>query len=201
MFDPGRFPQLAEYIARLPDGLDSYPECKAKGTMILTALEGHDLAPVTDHLPARVVELVRDPPSSGLWVPGPMSDAIFYAVVDTFYPTQAEAFEWTRVRTRKAAQSKLYRALARVTSPKTLLRMANAAHGLFQRGTDLEATYGTDEATLTLTHPPHLHGGLNHRVNCPMFEEILLGAGAGQARVEMVESTPERAVYEAKWTT
>lgn len=201
VLDPGRFPRLAEYIARLPEGLDSYPECRAKGTLVVTALEGHDLERIGDDLPPQVLEMLRDPPATGIWVPGTMSDAVFYAIVDAFYPTEEEVFEWTRERTRRTSESRLYRALARVASPKTLLRMASAAHGLFQRGTELDATYGHNEATIRLTHPPHLHGGLNHRVNCPMFEEVLLGAGATQARVEMVESDPELAVYEAKWIT
>ncbi len=107
--------------------------------------------------------------------------------------------QWTRERTMRMANSRLYRAVSRITRPGTLLRMAAATHGLFQRGTDLAVEYSRTSATLRLTHPPHLHGGLNHRSNGPMFECLLAHTGAQQVSVTITESTPTLAVYDGTW--
>jgi len=193
------YPRLAEYIDVLPDGLASYPECKAKGTLVTSALEGHDTSDLGDGLPDPVVQMLRSPPHPALWVPGPMSDAIFYTVVDAFYPDDDAVMEWTRRRTMQTANSKMYRALSRVARPTTMLKMAAGVHGMFQKGTDLAVEGKDGDVKFVLTHPPFLHGGLNHRVNVAMFEALLMGAGAFEPRVEMTESTPTRATYHARW--
>lgn len=198
--DPQRYPRLAQYLAMLPDGLDSYPECRAKGSLIVSALEAHDTEGLGEGLPDAMVAMIRDPPSPGIWVAAPFSDAIFYAMCDAFYPEDEAVLRWTVERTLRTANSRLYRAISRVTRPGTLLKMAAATHRLFQRGTDLSAEHDNHSATLRLTHPPHLHGGLNHRSNVPMFEAMLSHCGATNIRVVMVKSSPTEAVYEAGWT-
>lgn len=199
--DADRYPQVAAYIGRLPEGLGSYPECRAKGSLIASALEGHDVADLGDGLPDAIAAMLRRPPASGLWVAAPLSDAVFYLLADVFYPTEDAVMQWTRERTLRTANSRLYRAISRVTRPGTLLRMAAAAHGLFQRGTELSATYSDAEATLQLTHPPHLHGGLNHRSNVPMFEALLAHTGAERVQVALTHSSDTEATYHGTWQT
>lgn len=184
----------------LPDGLDSYPECRAKGSLIVSALDTHDTTVLGEGLPQALLAMVRDPPPSGLWVGAPFSDAIFYTISDAFYPDDEDVLRWTAERTRRTADSRLYRAFSRVTRPSTLLRIVAATHRLFQRGTELSAEYSSNAATLRLTHPPHLHGGLNHRSNVPMFEEILSHCGSKDIEVAMVKSSPTEAVYEGTWS-
>ena len=197
--DSRLYPRLAEYIGVLPDGLDSYPECKAKGTLITSALEGHDTSALGEGLPECIVEMLRSPPHPALWVPGTMSDAIFYTIVDAFYPDDEAVMNWTRRRTLKTADSKMYRALSRVARPTTMLKMAAAVHGMFQKGTDLAVEGKDGDVKFVLTHPPFLHGGLNHAVNTAMFEVLLDRAGALGLTIEMIESTPTKAIYHATW--
>ena len=199
--DSRRYPRLAEYIRLLPDGLDSYPDCKAKGTLITSALQGHDTSDLGEGLPDSIVEMLRSPPHPAFWVPGTMSDAIFYTIVDSFYPDEEAVLEWTRRRTLKTADSRMYRALSRVTGPAAIVRMAAAVHGLFQKGTNLSVEGGRGDMAFELTHPPFLHGGLNHKVNCAMFEVLLDRAGAPDPVVEMTESAPTKATYHARWVT
>ena len=198
--DARSYPRLHEYLSSLPSGLASYPDCKSKAVLVRTAIEGHDAAALPPGLPASVRDAVLDPPATGLWVPAVLSDAVFYVMVDAHYPTQEAVHRWTRERTFRAARSKLYRALTRVARPMVLLKMTSAVHGLFQRGTDLDvvrAEAGT--ARLRLSHPPHLHGGLNHFSNVALFEAMIEIAGGLGARVEMIASAPTEARYEAKW--
>jgi hypothetical protein len=125
---------------------------------------------------------------------------VFYAMVDVFFPTKEAVHRWTRERTFRAARSKLYRALTRVARPMVLLKMTSAVHGLFQRGTDLQAERSEgSRARVRLSHPPHLHGGLNHYSNVALFEAMIEIAGGLAPRVEMIASTPTDARYVASW--
>lgn len=200
MIDHATYPRLAEYIAQLPDGLASYPECKSKGALITTALEGHDLRHATRGLPEEISQLIVAPPPSWSWVPATWSDAMFYVLVDTFYPTPEAVLEWTYERTIKASSNKLYRALTRVSGPSALLRMTAAAHGLFQKGTDMSSERVEGGAILRMTHPPFLHCGLNHLSNVGMIRALLEITGARDHEVEMTASEPTQAIYRATWT-
>lgn len=197
--DAARFPQLAAYLDQLPDGLASYPECKAKGSLLLTAIEEHDVSEIGDGLPDELAEVFRRPPLAGVWVPAPFSDAVFYVFVDLLYPTLEETLAWTYERTIRGTQSKLYRALTSVASPWALLRIGTAAHGLFQKGTDLHVVKTPDGADLRLSHPPFLHGGFNHASNTAALRAVLETTGAKNAVVEMVSSEPTEALYRARW--
>lgn len=197
--DAVRFPRLAEYVRALPQGLASYPECRSKGALVATALEGHAIGHLDDGLPREVVAMLRDPPMSWLWIPAPLSDAVFYVLVDTYYPTPDAMLEWTYERTMKASRSKMYRALTRVAGPSALIRMAAAAHGLFQKGTDLAATPIDQGVDLLLTHPPHLHGGFNHLSNIALFQALVEITGARDGESEMLETTPTHARYRVTW--
>lgn len=198
--DRQRYPTLAWYIDQLPEGLASYPDCKTKGSLVLSAIEGHDVSDLRDGLPEMVAATIHNPPSAGLWMHGTLSDAVSYVMVDAFYPTEEAAMQWTRERTRRTSQKKIYRAFARATGPSVLLRAAVAVHGLFQRGTDLEVERTEFGASARLTHPAYLHGGLSHRFNVPMFEEMIGQVGGRDTTASLTASEPEFATYEISWS-
>jgi hypothetical protein len=197
--DAERYPRLAAYLALLPDGLRSYPECTSRGTLVSSATQGHELASFPDGLPTIVRQLIASPPLPGAWVSAVHSDAVFFAVCDTHYPSEAAMLTWTTERTLRTAQSRMYRALTRIAGPNMLLRMASTAHGMFQRGTDMTARAIIGGMQMKLEHPPHLHGGYNHLANVAMIEAVLSLAGVPRAQVEMSESTPTYAIYRARW--
>ena len=195
------YAHLGEYIRRLPDGLDSYPECKSKGTLIRSALEGQPVHAMKPGLPPRVAEMIANPPGAGFWIPAVLSDAVFYAIVDNFYPSEESVLQWTRERTVRTAQSRLYRALTRLAGPVPLLKIASAVHGRFQKGTGLDVLgHSANSVSVRLHHPPYLHGGLNHLSNVALFEAMVGLSGVVGARFEMVLSEPEEARYEGWWT-
>lgn len=197
--DADRYPRLAAYLALLPDGLRSYPACTSRGTLVSSAMQGHELASFPDGLPPAIRQLMTDPPLPGAWVPAVHSDAVFHAIVDTHYAEPGAVLRWTTERTLRTAQSRMYRALTRIAGPNMLLRMTSTAHGMFQRGTDMTAKAIIGGLQIRLEHPPHLHVGDNHLANVAMIEAILSLAGVPKSQVEMTESTPTFAVYHACW--
>lgn len=198
-FDHERYPKLTEYLASLPDGLASYPECKAKGTLIKSIIEGQLADDLTDGAPVELANVIRNPPTFNQWVPATWSDALFYLVVDRKYPTEEAMIDWCYKRTLKMGQSAMYRALVRAAGPKALLKMGAKVHDMFQRGTTLRVELGAKEAELFLEHPPYLHGGWNHLSNVGLFRALLRMTGVHHPQADMVESAPKLARYVLAW--
>lgn len=197
--DPHRFPTLSAYLSRLPAELDSYPECRTKGSMIRSALEGHDLSTDADGLPKRLAEIVADPPPPTRWLPLVYGDAIFHAVCDRFYPTEEQVLDWTYQRTVSMAKNKMYRKLVQVAGPAFLLKISTKVHGVFEKGTRARAEVGDHEARIELSHPPHVHSRLNHYANVGMLHGIIDITGGQRSHCEMRHSKPEGAVFECRW--
>jgi hypothetical protein len=198
--DRDAYPSLARYLDALPDGLASYPECKTRGTLVSSAVFGHVASSFPRGLPAPLRALIVAPPLPGAWVPAVHSDAVFFAICDRHHPTGDEVLAWTRERTLRTAQSKMYRALTRIVGPGMLLRMVGHTHAMFQRGTEMTATSIPGGMKLVLSHPPYLHCGLNHLANVAMIEALIGLATTSQAQVEMPTSAPTYAEYLARWS-
>ncbi len=193
-----RYPRVAEYLAALPDGLRSYPECASKATLLRSALEGHDLS-AERALPAEIVELIRDVPPVSVWVPAVAVNVVFHAVCDLYYPTEAAVLEWSRERTRRMAKNPLYRGVLRLGGPRALIRIATKLDRMFQRGTHISADIERGAATVRLKHPPHLVSPLNQRSNIGMFEAMVEITGGADPRCEVTDAGPEGATFCVTW--
>ncbi len=193
------FPHLAEYLAKLPNGLASYPACLTKGALLRSSLAHARFHPSWTSLPPVLRAALESPPLPSDWVSTVVTDSAFYVVADTYYPTVEALMQWTYERTLQTANLPVYRMLTSVAGLPAFLRGAAKLHGFFQRGTDVRIKIAGDEADVRLEHPPHLHGGLNHLSNEPVFRAVLDAAGAKDTSVEMLESAPTFARYRARF--
>ncbi len=167
--------------------------------MIAASLDHNIPQDIVAQLPAGLVELIDHPPPATVWIPAVHSDALFHIVCDTHYPRHSDMMEWVERRTRKMAARKMYQSLMRIAGPKILLRSAAAAHGLFQKGTDLEAQIRTSSARMILSYAPNLHSSLNTLSNVPLWRVVLELTGGENVHVERTEHTELHAVYECEW--
>ena len=197
--DPARFPALSEYLGTLPAGMDSYPDCQAKGSMVVSALEGHDLSAELDALPPVLVELVRDPPPPTRWIPLVWSEALFHVVCDSFYPGEEAVIAWTYRRTVAMARKPMYRRLASAAGPRFFLRLGAGVHQLFERGTSMKVSSGDRRTRVRLTHPRHVHSTLNKVSNIGMFRAIIEITGGKNGVCTMTQCTPTGAAYDCSW--
>ncbi len=196
---PG-FPRLSKYLAVLPNGFSSYPECRSKGVLLTSALAEVPRHESWNRLPSVVQEAIEHQPLATEWVSTVLSNSVQFAVADTYYPSDEQVLAWNRKRTQLVASSTSYRALVQLTGVKLLLRAAVRIHAMFQQGTDLRVEWITEtEAHLFVEHPPHLQGGASHLANEAVFGAMLEKAGGHEVKVAMIESSPRRAVYRASW--
>lgn len=199
MLDP-RFTTLSAYLAALPAGLDSYPECRTKGAIVRSAIDDSDLGPAVELLPAPLAALVRERPPLTAWVPAVHSDAIFHAHCDLYARTDRAMLDWTYLRSSRASSSKAYRHLLTVAGPRFLLRTGVRLHGFFQEGTDLVIPeLEASRAVIVLSHPPHLHSRLNQLSNVALIRALVELTGGRDAVCDMVEHGPAGARYVATW--
>ena len=194
-----RFPKLSGYLASLPQGLDSYPECTTKASLALSAFEKHDVEQLAEGLPRELAELVFSPPSGGMWIPAVWSDSIFHAMCDVFYPTEAAMRTWTRERTERLAANRLYRALLKRAGPGRFFRMSQRTHRLFQRGTEVETEAKDGHMITRMQFPPGLHNRLNLVSNEPALHTIVELTGGKSVRARMTEWSDVSATYECSW--
>ncbi len=197
--DARRFPALAAYVGNLPAGLRSYPEAQTKGIVLRSSVSGRYFHPAWNGLPDALTGPMRSPPLPTAWVPTVITDAVFCAVADAFYPSDEAVVKWNFDRTMGLSRVPMYSALAKLAGLERFIRTAARVHAHFQRGTDLIVQHITGGANLHLRHSPHLHGRLNHLSNEGVFQAALLTAGARGASVKLVESTSSLARYEARW--
>jgi hypothetical protein len=195
--DRERFPTLNAYVAQLPQGLNSYPEARSKGSLLRSSLEGHDVGRLIDDVLRAVIE---SPPPAGVWVPAVHSDAVFHAVVDRFHPTDERVIAWCEGRTLSMAKSPMYGALFRVSGPAILIRGTARFHGLAQRGTEMSAILDDHRARLHMSFPPHLHSRLNLLSNVGMFRGLIRITGGQTPQAKMTRFSATDADYECTWT-
>ncbi len=199
--DPQRFPALADYLSKLPAGLASYPEATTMGILLKSAVSQQYFHPSWRDLPQPLVDGLRRPPLPTTWVPAVLTDAVFCVICDTFYPTPEAVEAWTYERTIRLASVPMYRGLTRFAGIERFLAAAARVHAFFQRGTHLAVRSAPGAAEVELTHPPHLHGRLNHLSNQGAFRAALEAAGGQEVSVLLESSTPTRALYRARWRT
>lgn len=196
------FPHLAAYLAKLPAGLGSYPECRTKGILIRSSVKEVAFHPSWEALPPPILEVMRHPPLPTAWVSTVLTNAVHFAVADTYHPTAEAMLDWNYKRTMRVSTSPMYRMLTRVAGLKNFLRGAVKVHALFQQSTDMSVDFtGDTSARVVLEHPPFLHVGYALLANEAVFTATLESAGATTAKVKMVEASPERAVYDVSWTS
>jgi hypothetical protein len=198
VLDAARFPSLSAYVASLPAGLASYPECATKGALVRSIVDEIDLTDVP--LPAELATMVRERPLLTAWVPAVHADAMFHVYCDLHAPTDREMLEWTYERSSRVGRSQAYRHLLAVAGPRMLLRTSVRMHGLFQRGTDIElASLGETRAELVLSHPPHLHSRLNQLSNVALLRAVVDVTGGKETVCEMIAHDARSARYVVRW--
>ena len=190
---------LRTYLERLPAGLGSYPECRSKGILLRSSVEAVPFHESWDDLPAPIANAMRSPPLPTAWAPTVLTNAVHFAIADTYYPTPSAILTWNYDRVKRLGMSPMYRMFAHVAGLKNFLRGAVKVHSFFMQGTDVSLSFSAGGATIKLDHPPHLHSGVVHLANEAVFRAALECAGATGVLVKMTESSPERAIFEASW--
>ena len=194
-------PRVTSYLARLPAGAASYPECKSKALLVRRALEERPLErDVVAMLPRPIADTVLCPPLESEWVPEVHLMVVLLAIADANGLDEAAHLEWMREMNTRTLGT-LFRFLFRFISPEALAKRVPERWGVFHLGSTLIAEDVRDDGcTVWLKFPPHLFHGLVLRHYAPVLEVALRIAAPG-SRVVLVDETPNQGLFQAYWQT
>ncbi len=133
--DEARFPRLAEYLAGLPQGLATHPDCQAKGAMVRVLCPASPLVPETG-LPDEIRRLLVTPPLNSEWVQDTHFFGALLALADLHGFDAGRYATWVLEGSRNLFKSPVYKVLS-LASPSMLLSLGGATWGSTHRGTQL----------------------------------------------------------------
>lgn len=173
-------PRLASYLAALPQGIDSHPECRIKGFYFRESVQAlKDAAALAKAWPAPLQKWFASPPPNSGFMPEVHFCAFRLCVADQLGMTQQGFEEWVHGGTRSIYKGFLGKVIMAFASKKVLLSAAGSRWAMIHQGSSFKAVRveGTDTYRGTLTFPPHL------------YDEVLLRGLGGlmRAAFELVE--------------
>jgi hypothetical protein len=195
-----RYPRLASYLAGLPAGLASYPECQTKASLLVTLLEGMPQPrPRPSELPEPAGRYLERPPSS-MWVPEVEAQAVSVTIADHYHMTDGQYLEWLKDQNRAYLNSLMYRAVFAFLSPAHIVPKAAARWGAVHRGSEMTVRFvGERGADVTLTFPPRLYAGIVLQQITAVLEVVLERSNARAGQVVLAEVSDTRGLYHARW--
>ncbi|MCA9613501.1 MAG: hypothetical protein H6721_14785 [Sandaracinus sp.] len=188
---------IERYLADLPAGLDSYPECQVKGSAFRSSLE------VLGPEEAEQLPFARGYLESGV-LPSAWYSEVHFAVLvlatRARYASEAALLDRIFEANLEMFRSKLYYRLMAFLTPAGLLKRGATNWAQFHRGSHFAVSaIGERDAQATLEFPKHLFTTLHARMFAKAFEAALVFNGAKDAKldVEGIDATVVR--YRASW--
>ncbi|MGC4122133.1 MAG: hypothetical protein QM765_47655 [Myxococcales bacterium] len=200
-FDTKRFAWLANHLQSLPAGLDSHPECKAKGTLVRSYAAGVPVEKVRGaDLPAPVEALFLTPPANSAWVPEVVSWAGIFAVADLLGLDEPGFARWMAAKNRELFTNPVMRVVMNFTSPTLALALSSAYWGVIHHGSRLKLV-GSEELTarVALDYPDRLFGEKAAQGLAVAFTVALELSRARRPNVSLERWTPTESTFVARW--
>ncbi len=198
-------PTLEKYLARLPDGLDSYPTVSAKGLTVRTLLQDpiHPIV-AAGGLPDALAHLVHTPPGADSWVPLVWLLALQAIAFDRVFGEgggTAAYEEWMFQRNLRLLRMPGNREVLDVPRPALLFSANTTRWSAFYRGTTLSFLEGgKGRATFRLAHPAHCFHAIGRIGLGAAFRAAAIVAGAKTATASVVEESTRGAKVDIGWT-
>ena len=195
------YPLLRDYLAKLPAGLESYPECQARASMLRMELATNPPGNIPPAgLPEQLLETLRSPPMPSGWMPEVHSVAAHLVLFQRTYGGDLErARAGGYEMNKRLFRSTMYRVLTTFATPGLLVRGGPREWDKMRKGTSLRADATRRGATVVLDFPPHLLPPFLVEVVCAGFDAVVHAAGAHDARFEITAYAPTRATLQASW--
>lgn len=197
-FDPRKFPRTSHYLAQLPEGLASYPQCLAKGSVLRGIVETAPIALAPNDLPPELRALLAEPPLPTDWMSEVSLLVLGHAYRDRLTSKAWE--DWTYERNRTLAGKSLYRVLFHVVSPERLFAGFPQRWPAFRRGSEMRVLEISDRrALLQLLSPPHLHDDHSMATMAAVLRALGDTAGARNMAARVASLTDVEARLELTW--
>jgi hypothetical protein len=197
------FSTLEKYVTSLPDGLDSYPDCRATGATFRNLLSAVSL-PLDAGLPAVLEKWIRAHPSENEWLPVVHLCALHAAVFDSMFAHEsgmAAYVEWTFQRNKTMLAAPVYAPIVTAGSPELLLAAYRARWSVFYRGCTLDAISATKTSmTFRLSYPAYCWPEVSRLSLAAAFRAGLTLMNAQSLDVRSSEISPRASQFDLRWS-
>jgi serine/threonine protein kinase len=194
-------PLLNAFLAKLPQGLESFPEVQQKGSILPSFLEGVPIQPHLAVLPGPLAEMIKRPPSPAAWISEVKVAAIFMACADLCFPSADAFVQFANRGNRKVMDGPIYSMLFRVLGVKRIVKQVSGRWEQFHRGTTLTLlNFEGTEGRLKLVAPPFSTPLLFAQCHGQAIHVGVEIAGGKNVSVTCTESTPGTFDYVCRWT-
>jgi hypothetical protein len=196
--DRATSPLLAAYVAALPQGLASHPQCQVKGSVFRSLISSAPIELAPSSLPDELAAKLREPPLPSEWSSEVHLNALGLAYQDRMPSDRHD--RWVLERNERLLRAPLYRILFALVSPERIFVGFAHRWGAFRRGTELSLVERTGQrAALRLMYPRHLHNDVTLTNVTIAFRAVAQAAGAREASARVVKHDAFEALLEITW--
>ena len=196
-----RFPRMDAYLAQLPHGIHSYPQCRSKASLIRNMEESRHFEAQSGELPEPCYELLKNPPPNSAWSPSVPFIALMLAFADVHFPGDDERFAgWIYDLSAALFAKPLYRFLMYVAAPKMFINGSANRWSQFHQGTEMNVVDRGDKwAVFRINWPPYLFDAVAMRSVSTSIAAAIAAAGGKSVQDELVEIASEQGSFRISW--
>lgn len=192
--------RIDAYLASLPEGIDSYPQCTHKGEPLSIWLRRSPTEGLADKLPAPCAALLDAARPFPSWVPEVHANVLYLAILEVSFGDERAFLAHAEQCNRAVLQTPTNRVLFWVAAPKAILRAAGQRWSSLHRGSAIEVRVAQDTAAeVDLHYPPRLFPEIVLRGTATGFLAALENAGARDVQMDVRRVDETRAMFAARW--
>lgn len=198
-FDAKALPHAAAYVASLPHGLDSFPECRVRTVVNQFIAERHPEVFRHPGIPASFRTLAAERARRLDWVPEVVGITARLLVRDIVHRSDTEYYAWMYDLASEVFSRPFYRTLWYVMSPTLVLTGASKRWNTLREGTTLTATNHARGGELTLRYPPGMYLRMSLLGFSEAFRASLVASRAKHPEVQLDDREPGIARWKLGW--
>ncbi len=191
---------VERYLASLPRGLASYPECTHKGEPLAVWLRRSPTRVMARIVPPQLAQLLDQDRPVPNWVPDVHANVLYLAMREAHFADDREFIAHARQCNRAVLDTPTNRVVFWAAAPRAILRAAGLRWGSLHRGSAMEVRVTGDcSAEVVLSFPRGLYPELVLRGNATGFALALENAGAREVEVQLRAVESSRAIFTGRW--
>lgn len=183
--------RIAEYLGRLPEGLDSFPNFRVHGSVVRMWLSGHDPAPLLEMLPGPVDRLVGAELGADCWVTEVHATVVYLALRELFFASDDAFVADAHARNRQLLMGAEF-AMTPVLSPANIDVLSRRAFRGLHDGITVATDVSRQPWTWSLMFPDCLVPELLARCYVTVLAAALECVGKQAVYVELLAHQPDR---------
>jgi hypothetical protein len=198
-----RYPRARAYVRSLPQGLDSFPDCRARGE-VFEDVRLHFREMGRDPMLPAVITSFFKGEFTNRWMPEVVGQAVNLLIRDAGLPTVDALLKWSYETSSRLFRDSPFRVLMKLVSPTLLVMGAAQRWSALHAGTTLGAgkVERTEEGSATsglLRFPSGLFPELFLRALAPAFQAAVENARARNVVVGLRRFSGTDAEYRITW--